>query len=91
MYQLFAGGPWFDIQAVMTDDSLERLQQEVAKCLQRPEIKITKVYSRGEWKPNIRMASQLRSGRVFLAGGELNYNHELHQTNILTGLISHFS
>lgn len=69
MYQLLGGGPWFDLQAVLADDSIERLQQEFTKCVQRPEIIITKIFSKAEWRPNIRMAKRFRMGRVFLAGG----------------------
>lgn len=69
MFQLLCGGPWFDRQAVMADDSIERLQQEFDKCVRRPEIKITKIFSKGEWRPNIRLANRFCSGRVFIAGG----------------------
>lgn len=71
MFQLLCGGPWFDRQAVMADDSIERLQREFDKCVRRPEIKITKIFSKGEWRPNIRLATRFRSGRVFIAGGTL--------------------
>lgn len=71
MFQLLCGGPWFDRQAVMADGSIERLQQEFDKCVRRPEIKITKIFSKGEWRPNIRLATHFRSGRVFIAGGNI--------------------
>lgn len=69
MYQLLCGGPWFYVQAVMADDSVERLQQEFSRCVKRPEIKIRRVISKGVWRPNTRMAARFRIGRVFIAGG----------------------
>lgn len=81
MYQLLCGGPWFDVQAVMADNSVERLQQEFSRCVKRPEIKIRRVMSKGVWRPNTRMAARFRVERVFIAGGRYFPNHILPYWN----------
>ena len=50
MYQLLAGGSWFDKEAVLQSGSVERLQEEFHNCTKRTDIKFKEIISMSEWR-----------------------------------------
>ncbi|KAI0310736.1 FAD binding domain-containing protein [Amylostereum chailletii] len=66
VYSLVVGGPHFDCARAVHDH--DYLQQSVSDVTKNPDIKIRKIETIADWKPNVRMVDTFRAGRVLLAG-----------------------
>ncbi|KAI5116216.1 hypothetical protein M0805_006767 [Coniferiporia weirii] len=68
LFQVFFTGQKADFSSLKAGKDKESVQKEIEKVTRRTDIKVTDVLWQGEWRPNIRMASNFRIGRVFIIG-----------------------
>ncbi|KAI5117949.1 hypothetical protein M0805_004714 [Coniferiporia weirii] len=67
--QLFIrGAKYHEIAAECVEADLEGLQNILVRVTGRDDLQLAKIYVKGDWRLNVRMADHFQNGRVFIAG-----------------------